>query len=155
MAPMDLNRLVRAGRESSIIYMALWAHQGQLDKAGQPYIYHPWRVANRVAREGGSYRTVAAAWLHDVLEDSNITESMMEEAVGPEITRIVLALTHHRWEPYSEFIDRVLSVPGAKSVKRADILDNLDPKRLMHLDEETQARLRKKYVSALEQLVRG
>ncbi len=54
-----------------------WAtelHEGQFRKyTSEPYIVHPRAVARLVADHGGSPDMVAAAWLHDVVEDCNVT----------------------------------------------------------------------------------
>jgi (p)ppGpp synthase/HD superfamily hydrolase len=49
------------------------AHAGQVDKAGLDYITHPARVAAGVRLHGGKNEAVAAAWLHDVLEDCDVS----------------------------------------------------------------------------------
>ena len=50
--------------------IATKAHEGQVDKAGMPYIDHPRRVAERVAQVDGRPEAIAVAWLHDVVEDT-------------------------------------------------------------------------------------
>jgi (p)ppGpp synthase/HD superfamily hydrolase len=145
---------------SDIIQVAMYAHMGQVDKAGRPYILHPMRVAHRVAMGGGSFHQVTAAWLHDVVEDTHVT---LEDLAGmvqfnhfyEHALKIIQVLTHEKNEPYSDYIARILTVPGAKAVKRADILDNMDLGRLSCLDTETAARLWKKYDKALAQLDEG
>ena len=63
--------------------LATIAHRGQVDKAGKPYIDHPRRVAGRLA--GGPRYTLAAAWLHDVLED--VPPSVYSADVVPRAAR--------------------------------------------------------------------
>lgn len=63
--------------------IAAAAHDGQVDKAGQPYIAHPARVAARVA---GDERAVAAAWLHDVVEDTDVTLADLEQTFPADVT---------------------------------------------------------------------
>ncbi len=55
--------------EERAIAIAVAAHQGQRDKAGEPYIYHLFRVM--LAVHGSSFRQVAV--LHDLLEDTTWT----------------------------------------------------------------------------------
>src|SRR5674476_127778 len=53
--------------------IATKAHEGQVDKAGMPYIDHPRRVAERVAHVDVRPEAIAVAWLHDVVEDTATT----------------------------------------------------------------------------------
>jgi hypothetical protein len=61
-------------------------------------------------------------------------------------------LTRRDQESYADFIARVQTNPLAANVKRADIGDNLDPRRLDKLDEVTRAQLIEKYSPALQML---
>jgi hypothetical protein len=137
---------------SPIIKLAAWAHHNQYDKSGNPYIFHPQRVAHRVAVSGASFHQVAAAWLHDTVEDTVVTFEMLGEYVPDGTIRMVEALTHQPNEPRVDYIARIMRTPGASSVKRADIADNMDPRRMEPLPIETQARLNAKYLRDLRQL---
>lgn len=142
--------------------LANFAHSGQEDKGGQPYIDHPARVVrNLMHREewqrwGASERSIAimAAWLHDVFEDTDVPFQILDDTLCPiPVMTIVEALTHRPNEPRAEYYDRIKAAgPIAVAVKLADIVDNLDPVRLMMLDVETQRRLRDKYQTAIEHL---
>ncbi|TCN53453.1 HD domain-containing protein [Rhodococcus sp. SMB37] len=132
--------------------MAAEAHAGQVDKAGQPYITHPARVAARVA---GDEHAVAAAWLHDVVEDTEITLADLEQAFPPDVTAAVDALTRRRDETPAEYYARVRTVPLALTVKLADMADNSDPQRLALLDVATRERLIAKYARARAELTAG
>ena len=74
--------------------IAVDAHSKQRRKTGEPYIYHPIAVAKIVAYEIGLGATsIAAALLHDVVEDTKYTIEDMERLVGENIARIVSGLT--------------------------------------------------------------
>ncbi|QTE23181.1 RelA/SpoT family protein [Polaribacter cellanae] len=74
--------------------IALDAHSQQRRKTGEPYIYHPIAVAKIVAMEIGLGATsIAAALLHDVVEDTDFTIDDMEQLFGETIARIVNGLT--------------------------------------------------------------
>ncbi len=60
------------------------AHAGQTDKAGRPYLDHPRRVAAHVAGTTDDPDAVAAAWLHDVVEDTAITLDQLRALGFPE-----------------------------------------------------------------------
>jgi len=126
-------------------------HEGQLDKAGLPYIDHPRRVAAKLATPDA--RTVA--WLHDVLEDSPTTESELREQFTGEIVDAVVALTRIDGEPSEAYYARVRANELALLVKFADIDDNLDPQRPGLLDGATAERLARMYREALTHLSVG
>jgi (p)ppGpp synthase/HD superfamily hydrolase len=129
------------------IAMALKAHKGQVDKAGFPYILHPLRVASHFI---GSEELYVAAVLHDVVEDSPITIADIEKAFNHYIARIVESLTRIDREPYlTGFIPRCKLNQESSVIKRADIEDNLDPRRILAPTKENLARV-KKYYKALE-----
>ena len=82
-------KLIRAAFELSVE-----AHSDQRRKSGEPYIYHPIAVAKIVAYEIGLGATsIAAALLHDVVEDTYYTIEDMERLFGQNIARIVSGLT--------------------------------------------------------------
>lgn len=126
------------------------AHAGQVDKAGAPYIAHPRRVAAGVAGRGGTAHQRAAALLHDVLEDTELTETDLHDAgVPPEVVAAVVALTRRPGEDHCVAVSRAAADPVAALVKRCDVQDNTDPLRLGRLDLTTRRRLVTRYDRAL------
>ncbi|WP_171991014.1 HD domain-containing protein [Streptomyces sp. JHA26] len=122
------------------------AHAGQTDKAGRPYAEHLLAVAEGVRRRGGDDEQIAAAWLHDSVEDDALSERWLREAaLSPRTKDIVLALTKRAGEPPEAYAARILATPGALLVKEADLAHNADPARLAVLDAATRARLTGKY----------
>lgn len=113
------------------------AHGNQTRRDGTPYINHPARVAVKVEQLGGGPDEVAAAWLHDVLEDTAYTEADLFEAGIPHrIVAIVKTLTKRAGIPYDEYLSEVNYSKAARLVKIADIIDNLSdthtlPKKLL------------------------
>jgi len=73
--------------------LALEAHRGQTRKSGEPYIHHPLSVAKIVADLGLDDVTVAAALLHDAVEDTGITLAQLSSRFGEEVARIVDGVT--------------------------------------------------------------
>jgi len=74
--------------------IALDAHKDQRRKTGEPYIYHPIAVAKIVANEIGlGANSIAAALLHDVIEDTDYTVVDIEQLFGKTIAKIVNGLT--------------------------------------------------------------
>lgn len=129
---------------------ALRVHAGQLDKAGQPYIYHPATVASRV--QGDDVR--AAAWLHDTVEDTPTTlDDLRHIGFSEEVVKAVEALTRREGEDYLGFVHRAANNEIARQVKLADVVHNMDLSRLPQVDAQAVARIRNKYVPALEILL--
>ena len=73
--------------------VALGAHEGQTRKSGEPYINHPLSVATIVARQGFDDITVAAALLHDAVEDTFVDLDDLERDFGVEVALIVDGVT--------------------------------------------------------------
>lgn len=74
--------------------LAVDAHKEQRRKTGEPYIFHPIEVANIVANEIGLGATsIAAALMHDVVEDTSYTLDDIREIFGEKIARIIDGLT--------------------------------------------------------------
>ncbi|MEU9668852.1 HD domain-containing protein [Streptomyces bobili] len=126
--------------------LARRAHEGQTDKAGRPYTEHLQAVADGVRSRGGDPDQIAAAWLHDAVEDDALSETWLSEAALSDRTKaVVRAVTKRAGETPQEYAGRILATPGALLVKEADLAHNADPARLAVLDEPTRARLTEKY----------
>ncbi|MFF7625454.1 HD domain-containing protein [Streptomyces cyaneofuscatus] len=126
--------------------LAREAHATQTDKAGRPYTEHLAAVAEGVRVRGGSDRQIAAAWLHDAVEDGALSARWLAQAALPqEVKDMVLAVTKRPGEELSAYTARILATPGALLVKEADLAHNADPVRLAVLEEPTRTRLTAKY----------
>ena len=118
--------------------LAARLHDGQVDKAGAPYVMHLARVVAILKRRwpDASADEIAAAWLHDSLEDTEASEaSLLAAGVSPETIRIVRAVTRPEGSDYLAWI-KALAVSGDVSVLRvklADNEDNRDPLRVAAL----------------------
>lgn len=122
------------------IQLALSAHRGQVDKAGQPYILHPLRVM--FAMQDETARMVAV--LHDVVEDSDLTlDDLRQRGYSQTVLDAVDALTRREAESYEAFVQRAKTNRIARRVKLADIEDNMDLRRLADLGERDVSRLRR------------
>ena len=139
--PDGRGSLVRA------IRIATAAHTGQFDKAGLPYITHPLRVMGAV--DGDDCKIVAV--LHDVVEDSDVTlDDLKADGFAEHIIEAVDAITKGKGESLDESMARVVSVPLARTVKLADVADNMDPERLALLPTAVRRRLLTKYTRTRE-----
>jgi (p)ppGpp synthase/HD superfamily hydrolase len=142
----DWDDLVQAAH-----HLGMAAHRGQLDKAGRVYfVHHVMDVVSRIPDVDEDGKVVA--YLHDVLEDTDVPVERIRDRFGPDITDAVLAITHRPHEPRADYYARVKANPLALRVKLADIASNTDPSRMALLDEATRVRLTEKYRKALEHL---
>lgn len=122
------------------IQIAAKAHEGQKDKAGQPYILHPLRVMFRTNSE---IERICAV-LHDVIEDTPITLQMLrDEGFTPEVLNVLELLTKGSGESYDDFISRILTNETACRVKLADLADNMNLSRIQTPSEEDYKRVEK------------
>ncbi|WP_192583394.1 HD domain-containing protein [Streptomyces albicerus] len=123
------------------------AHAAQTDKAGRPYAEHLQAVAEGVRARGGDEEQIAAAWLHDAVEDDAVSEEWLrdEAALSRRTKDIVLALTKRPGEPPEAYAGRILATEGALLVKESDLAHNANRERLAALDDPTRARLTQKY----------
>ncbi|WP_395402043.1 phosphohydrolase [Arthrobacter sp. UC242_113] len=144
MANYDNNPEVGAAKA-----IAISAHSQQVDKNGDPYIEHPHRVANRL----DDPKHVAAAWLHDVIEDCPITAGIFKAAgISYEVISAVVLLTRTLENEGDKYYEDIRENPIALAVKLADIADNTDPTRTARLELKDRARLADKYKTALQLL---
>lgn len=124
------------------------AHAAQTDKAGRPYTEHLQAVAEGVAARGGTDEQIAAAWLHDAIEDGALSLGWLEAVELPDpVKEMVLALTKREGEDLVAYSRRIVATPGALLIKESDLAHNADPGRLAVLDEPTRLRLTEKYAT--------
>lgn len=120
--------------------VAVLSHAGQSQKDGRPYILHP--LALVAAVSSPEAKMVAA--LHDVVEDTATTLDDLQREGFPEVVvAAVECLTHRDGEAYDAYIDRIAGNALAREVKLADLVDNMDVRRLPELRDRDLERLRK------------
>jgi GTP pyrophosphokinase len=73
--------------------VAISAHEGQLRRTGEPYVTHPIAVAGIVADLGLDAPTIAAALLHDAVEDTGVTTQWLAKEFGEQVTAVVDGVT--------------------------------------------------------------
>ncbi len=131
------------------ILVATGAHEGQVDKQGQPYILH----VLRVGLSGETEQEKVTGFLHDLLEDTDYTEEDLRQGLWFEekVISAIVALTHKKGQSNRDYYLQVKKNPLALKVKMYDIYDNTS--RLDGIeDEETRIRLKKKYTHAFDVL---
>ena len=122
------------------------AHLGQVDKAGEDYIKHPEKVASFVKTD----EEKAVAYLHDVIEDTELTlEDLYEYDFSKEVIEAVDIITKKRGEDYQSYLSSVKKNKLARAVKLADLRHNSDLTRLIKVTEKDIKR-KEKYQKAID-----
>jgi (p)ppGpp synthase/HD superfamily hydrolase len=130
------------------IKIAEKAHEGQFDKADQPYILHSLTVMAQM--EDVESKIVAV--LHDAIEDSDLTITELSQQGFPElITEAIAAITKLDGELYDDYLLRVMGNAIARKVKIADVSHNMDISRIANPTVKDFQRL-EKYQKVLKQL---
>lgn len=128
------------------ILLAYRAHEGQKDRSGLPYILHPVHLAEQMTTED----SCVVAMLHDVLEDTDMTEEdLREEGFTERQIEAVKLLTRTEEEDYFEYVRRIRENDLACAVKLADLAHNMDRTRLPEYSEKDEARY-EKYQKAVQ-----
>jgi len=130
------------------IEIAVSAHKGQTDKAGQPYILHPLQVMFQC--ECDAARIVAV--LHDVVEDTIWTmDDLRKEGFSRDVLAALDGVTKREGEGYADFFRRGAMNPISRQVKLADLKSNLDLSRIAAPTERDVERM-EKYRAAVAML---
>jgi hypothetical protein len=109
------------------IAIAAKAHEGQVDKAGAPYVLHPLRMMLRLSKSNERITAV----LHDVVEDCGVSlETLRAEGFPEQVIEAVDAVTRRPEESYEAFVLRAASNPIGRRVKLVDLQDNSDLSRI-------------------------
>lgn len=128
--------------------IAYAAHHGQTDKAGAPYIFHPFHLAEQMDAE----YACCVALLHDTVEDTDVTLEMLAKDFPAEVVDAVALMTHAEGVDYFDYVRAIKPNPIARKVKLADLRHNTDLSRNIGADLDIlrkSARM-EKYYKAIE-----
>jgi len=123
------------------------AHEGQYRMTGEPYIYHPIAVARILAEMHVDSRTIVAAILHDVIEDTPSSKEQISEQFGEDVAELVDGVskltkieTKDKHEQQAENIQKVLLAMARDirviMIKLADRLHNMRTLGVMRPDKK-------------------
>lgn len=120
-------------------FLASKYHLYQLDKAGRPYIEHPRAVAAPLIDDDCKI----TAFLHDIVEDTDIDIELLKEVFPERIVNAILSMTHKEDEDYFSYVRRVGENPIARQVKLSDLTHNMNLNRLKNVTEKDFERVEK------------
>lgn len=161
-----MRQLLRLANLNSLYFksnmIASVLFEKKVDKAGHPYMCHLIRVSERL----DDPIEKVAGMLHDVLEDTDVTEKdLIEVGIPSEVIEIVKLVTHdkidksnmtksEKLELYNKEIDKVINSGNIHAIrlKEADMSDNYDPERLKQLPQDKQEWFHEKYGKQLIKL---
>ena len=129
------------------IQLAKHYHDGQFDKAGKPYFYHPHTVASLV----DDIDAKIVAYMHDLIEDTPVTKDfLLEQGFDANIVDAVVCLTKSDDNiDYLDYVRDIAKNPLAKKVKIADLTTNSDLSRIKNPTQKDVERT-EKYKKALK-----
>lgn len=146
---------------SKAIEIAKSAHEGQVDKAGEPYFKHPQTVCEIASNMILSWeeefddflvKAKIVSYLHDVIEDTSLTiDDLWEHNIPTDCILAIETLTKKKEQDYWDYLAQVKLDKLATVVKIADLTHNSDLSRLDQVKPEDIAR-REKYLKAIEYL---
>ena len=164
-----LNVRTRAIPSAVALIMDAWefaqnAHAGQLRRSGEPHAEHLFETARILSELGMDPPTIAAGFLHDTIEDTDVSQADLQARFGNQIATLVMGVTkiereHRAYRAYqTENLRRLFSASGQDArvliIKLADRLHNM--RTLMHLPERKRKLIAQEtldiYVPAAERL---
>lgn len=131
-----------------MLRLAANAHAGQFDLEGQPYFLHCMRVLVYLSSDDEELQCIAVG--HDLLEDTKITVEDLEREFTSRVVSGIDRLTKWPGQSYEGYKIAVLSSVDAMLVKKADLTDNSDLRRLKGIRPKDLERTARYYAFFLE-----
>src|ERR1035437_3671414 len=127
------------------------AHEGQLRKSNEPYFNHVFETAKTLADIGMKSKTIAAGLLHDVMEDTSITEEILRKNFDDEIINLVRGVTKlgtvrykgikRKVENLRKFFVSMAEDLRVLTIKLADRLHNIETLKYVRPDKQKRIAL--------------
>lgn len=117
---------------SCMLMFATSCHDGQFDKAGQPYILHPLKVMGLLDTDDEELQCIALG--HDLVEDCGVTyQGLKDRGFSERVVEGIRCMTKVPGETKDEYKEKVKSNPDSVKVKMCDLRHNSDITRLKDL----------------------
>lgn len=145
MKPTQINNHKQYGNGlllSAMLVLTVNAHQNQFDRGSKPYILHPLRVMHRLRTDDEELQCIALG--HDVVEDCKISYAQLRGiGMTPRVIDGIKSLTKIPGETYDEYKHKVKNNWDSIRVKREDLRDNSDIRRLKGMTDKDFDRLKR------------
>ena len=136
---------------SRALLLATNAHNGQFDRAGEPYIMHVLTVMQLLDPSVVDEELRCIAVLHDTVEDTKTTfQDLRDIGMTDRVVEGVRAMTKMNGQTYEEYKEGVFANIDAMYVKMADLTHNSDIRRLKGISEKDIERTAKYHRFFLE-----
>lgn len=125
-----------------------------VDKGGNPYMEH----LRYVSSHGRNEAEQIVGMLHDILEDTKLTaEDLIGEGIPKSLVHKIELLSHDKSISYSDYIENLLDSHDIEAiyVKKIDMENNMDLKRIPNVTEKDIDRVQKKYKPNYEKICRA
>ncbi len=124
------------------------AHEGQYDKGGRPFIGHPESVSSACLTE----KAKITGWLHDVVEDTEMTmEEIRSYGFDEDVMEALKCVTKTEQYDENEYYTAIRNNPVAREVKLADLTHNMD---LSRIPDDAPEDFRKKMIKKRDNYMR-
>lgn len=124
------------------IALAADRHAGQFDKGGKPYILHTLKVMHYLKTD--DFELMAAAVMHDIIEDTNTTYTELTEmGFSERVINAVRGMTKMRGQTPDEYLAQLLANDDSALIKLADLRHNSDIRRLQGVTDKDLKRMEK------------
>lgn len=126
----------------------------KVDKGNNPYLSHLDFVANRM----NSDQEKTVGYLHDVLEDTDLTtKDLLELGFSSTVVESLINLNANRFDTYNDYIEALIASKDtiALKVKLADMENNMDLTRIKHPSEKDINRLKEKYEPNFNKIIKA
>ena len=114
--------------------------KGAVDKAGVNYFKGH---ISSVAKGTKTLQGEIVAYLHDIIEDTDVNYEEILDRFGYQTAQAVNYLTHRKNTPYLEYVEKLKVNPIAREVKMSDLTNNMDLSRLKEITDKDRKRLEK------------
>lgn len=122
-------------------------HRGQIRQSGEAYIHHPIEVADTLVELKMDSRTIMAALMHDVIEDTEATSEQLTEKFGSDVSHLVEGVSkigqikfdnkeHAEAENFRKMLMAMSEDVRVMIIKLADRLHNMRTLGVMHADKQ-------------------
>lgn len=141
---------------SKMLVVMTNAHAGQFDKGGKPYALHPLRVMQYLETDDEELQCIGLG--HDIIEDTRVTYAdLRAEGMTDRIVHGISGVTKLPGQTEDEYKAGVFETRDRMLVKRADLRDNTDVRRLKGVTEKDFARMERylRFYVEIEMRLRG